>query len=304
MTALTTQNSNLTIELLLEKGKEEISKALPKIIESDRFIRTALTEIRKNPSLQRCKPLSVCAAVMQAAQLGLEFGSALGQLYLIPYKDEATLMIGYRGLINLVRRSGKIKSIYAHCVYDGDFFEYELGTDPKIIHKPVGLQNQASITHAYAIAKLENDEIQMEVMTRQSIEYIRDTFSRGKSQDPWMKSFDEMARKTVLRRLIKTLPISTEVADALERDVDSVIEVREPEKIQKLTENTNSYVSKAESTAIMDELEKLCLKATELKVDIEDMPDDFTDQTALAWSQILKERIKSHESQLSNRGAN
>jgi recombination protein RecT len=289
-----------TVDIMLQNAKDQIAKALPSVIGSDRFIRVALSEIRKSPQLQQCNPMSICSAVMQAAQLGLEFGSTLGHAYLIPYKSEATLQVGYRGLMHLCRRSGMVKKFEARAVYEGDFFEYELGTEPFIKHRPTGTQK--NMVAVYAVATLEDGSTQFDVMSREALEEHQRKYSRNNGT--WNTAFEEMAKKTIIKRLIKLLPISTEVAEALERDVDSVIEVREPEKIQKLTENTNSYVSKAESTAIMDELEKLCLKATELKVDIEDMPDDFTDQTALAWSQILKERIKSHESQLSNRGAN
>jgi recombination protein RecT len=297
MNAIQKQN---TVDVMLSNAKDQIQKALPAVISSDRFIRVAVTEIRKSPQLQQCNPISVCAAVMQAAQLGLEFGSTLGHAYLIPYKNEATLQVGYRGLMHLCRRSGMVKKFEARAVYEGDFFEYELGTNPFIKHRPTG--NQKNMVAVYAVATLEDGTTQFDVMSREALEEHQRKYSRNNGT--WNSAFEEMSKKTVIKRIIKMLPISTEVAEALDRDVDSVIEVREPEKVQKLAENTNSYISKAESTQIMDELEKLCLKATELKIDIEDLPDDFTDQTALACTQILKERIKAHESQVSNRGTN
>lgn len=293
MNAIQKQN---TVDVMLSNAKDQIQKALPAVISSDRFIRVAVTEIRKSPQLQQCNPISVCAAVMQAAQLGLEFGSTLGHAYLIPYKNEATLQVGYRGLMHLCRRSGMVKKFEARAVYEGDFFEYELGTNPFIKHRPTG--NQKNMVAVYAVATLEDGTTQFDVMSREALEEHQRKYSRNNGT--WNSAFEEMSKKTVIKRIIKMLPISTEVAEALDRDVDSVIEVREPEKVQKLAENTNSYISKAESTQIMDELEKLCLKATELKIDIEDLPDDFTDQTALACTQILKERIKAHESQVSN----
>lgn len=289
------------VDLMLSEAKEQIAAALPAVINSERFIRVALTEIRKNPALQKCDPISVCSAVMQAAQLGLEFGSAVGQLYLIPYGLECTLHVGYRGYLALLMRSGAIKSMSVHAVYEGDFFEYELGLDQKLVHRPCG--KQQNLIFVYAVATLPDGSKQFDVMSREAVEHIRDNFSRGKNSDSWRKSFDEMAKKCVIRRLIKMLPITPEVADALEAEKFEVIdeEPRNPQLAQKVAEGQMQF-SKAESTAIFDALEKVCLKATELKVDIEDVPDDFTDQTALAWTQIIEERIKQHE--MSNRGTN
>lgn len=289
------------VDVMLSDAREQIATALPKIINSERFIRVALTEIRKSRQLQQCDPVSVCSAVMQAAQLGLEFGSSLGQIYLIPYGQECTLMVGYRGYIALLQRSGAIKSMSATAVYEGDFFEYEFGLEPKLVHRPCG--KQTNLVFVYAIATLQDGTKQFEVMSREAVEYNRDTFSRGKNSDAWKKSFDEMAKKTAIRRLIKMLPITPEVADALSADEPEAIEVenRDPEKYARIQEGQMNY-SKQESLAIWDTLERACLRATELKIDIEDVPDDFTDQTALAWTQIIEERIKQHE--MSNRGTN
>lgn len=300
-TQLQQQPQKKTVDTMLYDAKSAIASALPNVISSDRFIRVALTEIRKSRALQACDPVSVCSAVMQAAQLGLEFGSSLGQIYLVPFGQECTLMVGYRGYIALLQRSGSIKSMSAHAVYEGDFFEYELGLEQKLVHKPTGIQK--NLVFVYAIATLQDGTKQFEVMSREAVEHVRDNFSRAKNSDSWKKSFDEMAKKTVIRRLIKMLPIAPEVADALSVDEPETIEVREPEKYLKIQEGQMN-LNKQESDVIHSELEKLFTHCNNAKIDVEDLPEDYNDQQALACIQILKERIAAHESNLQNGAKN
>ena len=130
-----------TIAAYLKKMGPEIEKALPKHMDADRMARIALTTIRTNPQLLECTVPSLMGAVMQAAQLGLEPG-LIGHCYFVPFwnnkkkQREVQFIIGYKGMIDLARRSGHIESIYAHCVYENDEFEYELGLHPKLVHKP------------------------------------------------------------------------------------------------------------------------------------------------------------------------
>lgn len=291
-----------TVDVMLYDAKSAISSALPKVVNSERFIRVALTEIRKSSQLQQCDPVSVCSAVMQAAQLGLEFGSSLGQIYLVPFGRECTLMVGYRGYIALLQRSGAIKSMSAHVVYDGDFFEYELGLEQKLVHKPTGIQKNP--VAFYAVATLSDGTKQFEVMSKEAVEHIRDNFSRAKNSDSWRKSFEEMAKKTTIRRLIKMIPVTPEVADALSLEDDAeTIEVRDPEKYRQVQES-QMLLSAQESKEIHAELERLFTRCNESKIDVEDLPDDYNDQQAIACIQILKERISAHESNLQNGSKN
>ena len=126
---ISTHNPYKTIQDLLKRMEPQIRKALPKHLEPERLARIALTEIRKNPKLLECSRESLLGAVMTAAQLGLEPG-VLGHAYLIPYWNNKTksyevqFQIGYKGLLDVVRRSGEITSISAHCVYENDEFEF------------------------------------------------------------------------------------------------------------------------------------------------------------------------------------
>lgn len=211
----------LAIQDLLRKNERSIADALPKHMTPARMLRVALTELRRVPRLQQCDPMSFMGSIVQAAQLGLEPGSALGHCYLIPYKNECTLQIGYRGMIDIARRSGNIVSFSARTVHANDKFELTLGTDERLHHVPASLDRGEMIA-AYAVAKLKDGGTQFEVMSRKEIERIRDLYSMGykrdKNSSPWHTEFDEMAKKTVVRRLFKMLPTSIEIRDAVRID--------------------------------------------------------------------------------------
>jgi len=208
---------------LLEKMKPAIAQALPKHISAERMARIAMTAVRSNAQLAKCSPVSFLGSLLQASQLGLEVNTPLGHAYLIPYKDVATLVIGYQGMLDLARRSGLVKAIYAHPVFEGDEFDYELGLEPKLRHKPK--EQSDVLTHVYAVARLLTGEPIFTVLTRAKVETFR-ARSRASGSGPWVTDFDAMAMKTAVRRLWSWLPKSAEQAvaqrldEALERDVD------------------------------------------------------------------------------------
>lgn len=172
-------------------------------------------ELRKSPGLLRCDPESLVNAVVQATELGLQVGSALGHVYLVPFKGSCQLIIGYKGLVELARRTGQISTIYAAIVHERDRFEYELGLVPKLWHVPE-LTDPGLPTHAYAVAKLSDGEAQFDVMSALDIENVRKRSPSGSSSSsPWSSDWPEMAKKTVLRRLCKLLPMTTEAAAIL-----------------------------------------------------------------------------------------
>lgn len=202
---------------LLMRSRGQLAVALPKHLTADRMIRVTLTTLRRNPALQRCSVPSFLGAVFRAAQLGLEIDSGLGHAYLIPYREEATLVIGYQGLLDLVRRSGQVSTIYAREVYEGDVFSYSFGLEPKLEHVPGDACNPDGITHVYAVARLRDGGVQYEVMRRSEVEAIRKR-SRAGASGPWVTDYAMMARKTVLRRLCKLLPLSIEAQRAVTLD--------------------------------------------------------------------------------------
>ena len=202
--------------------------ALPKSMTADRLTRIVMTECRKAPALLKCAPESFYGAVLQCAALGLEPGSALGHCYLLPFgngKDKqgrpnAQLIIGYRGMIDLARRSGQIVSLSAYCVHEQDTFNYKLGLDPDIEHIPASVADRGKVTHVYAVAKLKGGGVQFEVLSRAEIEAIRSTSKAGNS-GPWKDHWEEMAKKSAIRRLFKYLPVSIEAVRAVEIDEKS-----------------------------------------------------------------------------------
>lgn len=208
---------------LLEQFKTEIARALPRHLNPDRMSRIALTCFRQNPKLSQCQPASVFAAVIQASQLGLEPG-LLGQCYLIPYKDECTLQIGYQGLVDLVRRTGRVKRIESHVVRDGDTFTYRTGLQTVLEHEPKLDGDAGEMRLAYAVAEFSDGGFHVEVMTRAQIEGIRDRSQnvqnarKWNKETPWDTDTEEMWRKTLLRRICKYLPRSPELATAIALD--------------------------------------------------------------------------------------
>lgn len=206
----------VSIQQILETRKEEFAKALPKHLTVERLLRVALTCIAKTPDLQTCSGASLCGAILQCAELGLEPGGALGHAYLVPYKQTCTLIIGYRGLIELARRSGELAQIEAHVVYSGDTCELEFGLTPKLRHVPKLSGDRGQAVFAYCVARMADGAMHVETMTVPEIEAVRSRSKAGKS-GPWVTDWAEMARKTVVRRATKYLPLSSEkMARALE----------------------------------------------------------------------------------------
>lgn len=208
--------------------KAQMALALPKNLTAERLTRIVMTECRKTPELLNCNQASFFGAVLQCAQLGLEPGSALGHCYLLPYgngkardgRPNCQLIIGYRGMIDLARRSGQIVSINAYCVHQADEFVYELGLHPDIKHRPSAAAARGPVTFVYAVAQLKGGGVQFEVMSRAEIEAVRSQSKAG-TRGPWVTHWEEMARKTVVRRLFKYLPVSIEAMRAVEIDEKS-----------------------------------------------------------------------------------
>lgn len=205
------------INAMLTKMMPEIKRALPRHLSPDRMARIALTEFRKNPGLQECDMLSFLGAIVNCSQLGLEPGGALGHVYLIPFKNrkrnckEVQVIIGYRGLIELARRSGLVVSIAPRAVFENDTFEYEYGLDERCYHVPT-VGDAGELTHAYAVVKFKDGEKDFEVMTRAEIEKVRDGLKYP--NEVWADHFEEMVKKTVIRRIVKRLPLSPELSQA------------------------------------------------------------------------------------------
>lgn len=201
---------------LINAQSGEIGRALTgTALNPDRFTRVALTVVRQNAGLQRCRPESLLGALMTCAQLGLEPGP-LGEAYLVPYGDQVTFIPGYRGLIKLAWNSGQLKNISARVVYANDEFTYSYGLSPDLRHVPT-TGDPGKPTHVYAAATLLNGGAEFEVMTVGQVEGIRKRSKASKS-GPWVTDWEAMARKTAVRQLVKWLPMTTTLNAAVQAD--------------------------------------------------------------------------------------
>ncbi|MFR4872948.1 MAG: recombinase RecT [Dialister invisus] len=217
------QQKDTSLKGLIKAMEPEIKKALPSVITPERFTRMVFTALSSTPKLQQCTPQSFLGAMMQAAQLGLEPNTPVGQAYLIPYKNkgiqECQFQLGYKGLIDLAYRSGEIKDIQAHEVYENDVFEYEFGLEPKLKHIPA-THDRGEIIMYYAVFHIVNGGYGFEVMSKEDIiNHAKKTSqSYDSSYSPWAKYFDEMSKKTVIKKCLKYAPIKTDFVRALSSD--------------------------------------------------------------------------------------
>lgn len=210
------EKKSKTIFDIIQAGAKQFATALPKHINTDRFVRIAITTIRQNPKLAQCSQESLLGALMVSAQLGLEPGT-LGQCYLIPYGRECQFQIGYKGMIELLRRSGQLKDIYAYSVYENDDFEITYGLDRNLIHKP-NLANKGDFLGCYCVAILKDGAKAFEYMTKEEIEAHAKKFSKTFGNGPWKTDFEAMSHKTVVKKMLKWLPLSVEFLENIEKD--------------------------------------------------------------------------------------
>jgi recombination protein RecT len=213
------QAGGTTVANFFEANKKALEIVLPKHIGPDRMLKVALHAIRAVPKLLECTTESLFGAVIQCAQLGLEPNTTLGHAYLVPFRNrkanrtDVQMIVGYKGLLDLARRSGQIVSIAAHAVYENDEFDFSYGLTEVLVHRPA-MANRGDILAFYAVAQMQGGGHAYEVMSREQVNAIMaSTQSRGQ-YGPWKDHYEEMGRKTAIRRLSKYLPLSIEFATA------------------------------------------------------------------------------------------
>lgn len=212
-----------TMQAYIKAMEPAIQKALPSVITPERFTRMVLSALSSTPKLAECSPQSFLAAMMTAAQLGVEPNTALGQAYLLPYRNhgqmECQFQLGYKGLIDLAYRSGEVSVIQAHTVYENDVFEYELGMDPKLRHVPAKADRGEAVAY-YAMFKTKDGGYGFEVMSVDDVQRHAQRYSKsyGSGSSPWRSNFDEMAKKTVLKRALKYAPLKSDFVRGVAQD--------------------------------------------------------------------------------------
>lgn len=207
----------------VEVMKGAIKMALPSVITPDRFSRMVLSALSTNPQLNECTPQSFLGAMMTAAQLGVEPNTPLGQAYLIPYRNKGALecqfQLGYKGLIDLAYRSGEVELVQAQVVYEKDEFKYRFGLEPQLEHIPADNERGEPIK-VYALFKTKSGGFGFEVMSIDEIKKHAKKYSKAysSSYSPWSTNFEEMAKKTVLKKCLKYAPLKSDFVKAVTQD--------------------------------------------------------------------------------------
>lgn len=219
-TAVVVREDQHPIIAKIDAKMPEIAAMLPDGMHADRFRRVVVQALVRNPDLWTCTPVSVVSAIVESAQIGLEPTGVLGRAWMLPYAGEAKLIVGFRGYAELAWRADRIL-VKTGAVRAGDEFAYQRGTDAFLRHVPAlddaeREADDANITDFWALYQLPDGRSEFEVMSRKAVERIRD---KARYKNPvWGQHFGEMGRKTVLRRLLKTAPLSPEVQRVLARD--------------------------------------------------------------------------------------
>lgn len=218
-----------TFKDILQQEWHKISAVIPKQVSQERMFQLAVSAYNQTPELAKCTPVSVLSCILKCAALGVEPSAVdnLGRAYILPYNNrktghtEAQMILGYKGMIDLARRSGEIQDISARAVYEGDFFEYEFGLNEQLKHIPAQDNERTpnKLTHVYMVCHFKDGGHYIDVMTRSQVDAIRNRSKAGSSAySPWSTDYEAMACKTVIRRAFKFLPVSVEAQKAAATD--------------------------------------------------------------------------------------
>ena len=230
--ATTNNGQTKSMQTYIKSMEGEIKKALPSVITPERFTRMVLSAISVNPSLAKCTPKSFLGAMMSAAQLGLEPNTPLGQAYLIPFNNkgqlEVSFQIGYKGLLDLAYRSGEVDVIQAHIVYENDTFECEYGLNPTLKHVPADA-DRGEPSKVYAVFKTKTGGYGFEVMSMDDVRRHAEKYSQAykSGYSPWKTNFEEMAKKTVLKKVLKYAPMKSDFVRGIVQDESVKTEISE-----------------------------------------------------------------------------
>ena len=268
------ENFNAVIKKELADNFQAIKSIVPKHMTPERLARITLTAISRNPKLAECTSASIVGAVMNCATLGLE-PNLIGHAYLVPFKNNKTnqmecqFQIGYKGYIDLIRRTGDVSKIYAETVYENDLFIYVKGEDKRMLHIPFDqlhlLENytprkdgsfldfmleaalndikkrnpkdQGKPVRYYSAYRLKDGSFDFVTMTREQVLAHAKRFSKNKDRQTgeltgiWVDHFDAMAKKTCIKEMVKFMPISIEIQEKLSTD-EAVLRLRKDNGIE------------------------------------------------------------------------
>jgi len=205
---------------LIESSELRFADVLPEGMDPKRVVRLAKFAVHRNPALLKCDPVSVIEAIVTACQLGLEINSPIGGAHLVPYKTKCQMIPDYRGLVKLALQNDDCLKLVAREVYDGDLFHIIQGTTESIEHVPL-LGGEArmdeDITGFYAVATLKGGITVHEYAPKGDVDKIR-ARSRAGNSGPWSTDYAAMGKKTMVKRVLKWLDLSPQLALAIEMD--------------------------------------------------------------------------------------
>jgi recombination protein RecT len=216
-------DAKTSMQAYIKQMQGEIKKALPAVMTPERFTRIVLSALSTNPKLGQTTPQSFLAAMMTAAQLGMEPNTPLGQAYLIPFYNNKThcsecqFQLGYKGLIDLAYRSGEVSIIQAQVVYEHDSFNYSFGLEPVLKHIPAASDRGEPI-YVYAMFRTKEGGFGFDVMSMDAVRTFAQQYSKSFSSGPWQTNFEEMAKKTVLKKVLKYAPLKSDFQRGLALD--------------------------------------------------------------------------------------
>ena len=257
----TTQKEN--VFQLIRKQQSQFQMVLGSPEQAERFVRVALTEVRRNPKLASCETTSFLGSLMQGAQLKLDI--ALEHYYIIPYFSsknkcfEAQFQFGYKGLIELFYRHPLASELYAETVCANDKFKCSLGTDRRIEHIPNYMEERGEPILYYAVAKLKTGAINFAIMRKKEVDAHRKHYSKTNTITPWDTAYEDMAKKTVIKKVLKYMPKSVEMEKALMADesVKYVVgEIHKPEELDELPVSYPEFLTEPEEQPKIEEKTK------------------------------------------------
>lgn len=235
----------------LESRKGDLARLVPKHLNLDRLMKLAMASMERSQKLRECDLASVVQCVMTCAELGLEPGGALGGAYLVPFKGHCKLVIGYRGYIDLMRRSGKVSLVEAVVVYAKDRFRYSRGLNPVLEHEPYIDGAPGPMLRVYCVVTMADGAKQFEVLSKAQVDAIR-ARAPSSSDGPWVTDYDEMAKKTAVRRVAKLCPMSTEMARAIEAEDEPYIDGEIVEQVAPSLTNPAEAALKARLATVQE----------------------------------------------------
>ena len=248
----------------IERMSPQFKAALPAHVSVDRFVRVTLTAVQTNPNLLNADRRTLFAAATKAAQMGLLPDGREGAI--VTFKDQAQWMPMVAGIMKLVRNSGEISTWSVQAVYENDTFDFCLGDEEHITHKPY-LANRGKLIAVYSIVTMKDGEKSREVMSVEDVLAIK-ARSRSGSSGPWVSDFAEMAKKTVIRRHSKRLPLSTDIDGVLKEDdelfmpepaapeaaqaAEAPSASKRPSRLQKVAEQAPEQAQHADDDGVID----------------------------------------------------